>query len=459
MRGFRSTLILLVIFLGLLGYIYFYESKRPAGPTPETKAKVFTVESDKITELSLKAASGERSALKKSGGTWTLVQPEPTGADESEVSSITSSLANLEIQRVLEDNPTDLKQYGLAEPRVEVAYKTGGGDSKRLLIGDKTATGGDLYAKLPDEKRVFLIGGFLDGTFNKTTFNLRDKSVLKVEREKVDALEIDASDPKASHLRFEKKAGEDWTMTRPVAARADVPAVEGVIGRLQSAQMKSIVAPEAAKLAEYGLDKPALTVTIGAASARHQLLIGKEAPESAVYARAASRPMVFTVDKSIVDDIKKPVDDFRDKELFKFRAFNAERLEIARGKDTWVFEKSKGTGAADKEEKWKQVSPAAKDLDVSKMDTLLMKLSNLRAKSFPDGKVKTGIESPVLTVKAKYEGKEERVMFGRSGDNVYASRSGDPGAAQIEANDLNDVNKALDDLNAAAPAPEATKKP
>ncbi|MBI1876195.1 MAG: DUF4340 domain-containing protein [Acidobacteria bacterium] len=455
MRGFRSTLILLVIFLGLLAYIYFYESKRPAGGAPETKAKVFTVESDKIAELSVKAASGERSELKKSGGKWTLVKPEPTGVDESELSSITSSLANLEIQRVLEDNPTDLKQYGLAEARLEVGYKTESGDAKRLLIGDKTATGGDLYAKLPDERRVFLISGFLDGTFNKTPFNLRDKSILKFEREKVDALEIDAADPNGSHMRFGKKAGEDWTMARPVAARADVPAVEGVIGRLQSAQMKSIAASEAAKPSEYGLDKPALTVTIGAASARHQLTIGKEAPESAVYAREASRPMVFTVDKSIVDDIKKPVVDFRDKDLFKFRSFNAERLELTRAKDTWVFEKSKGAGG---EEKWKQVAPAPKDVDTAKMDTLLMKLSNLRAKSFPDAKVKTGLDSPVLTVKARFDGKEERVMFGRSGDNVYASRGGDPGAAQIEASDFTDSNKALDDLN-AAPAPETPKKP
>lgn len=455
MRGFRSTLILLAIFLGLLGYIYFYESKRPAGDTPETKAKVFTVESDKINELSVKAASGERTELKKTGGKWSLVQPEQTGVDESEISSITSGLSNLEIQRVVEENPADLKQYGLAEARVEVGYKTETGDTRRVLIGDKTATGGDLYAKLPNEKKVFLIAGYLDGTFNKTPFNLRDKGVLTFEREKVDALEIDASDPNGSHMRFEKKAGEDWNMTRPVAARADVPAVEGVIGRLQSAQMKSIVAPDAAKPSEYGLDKPALTVTIGAASARHQLLIGKEAPESAVFAREASRSMVFTVDKSIVDDIKKPVADFRDKDLFKFRSFNAERLELTRGKDTWVFEKSKGAGG---EEKWKQLSPAAKDLDTSKMDTLLMKLSNLRAKSFPEPKVKTGIESPALTVKARFDGKEERVVFGRSGDNVYAARGGDPGAAQIETTDFDDAGKALDDLN-AAPAPEAPKKP
>ncbi|MBI4476630.1 MAG: DUF4340 domain-containing protein [Acidobacteria bacterium] len=458
MRGFRSTLILLVVFLGLLGYIYFYESKRPAGDTPEAKPKVFTVEADKITELSVKAESGERSELRKSDGRWMLVKPEQQAVDESEVSSITSNLTNLEIQRVVEESPGDLKQYGLAEPRIEVGYRADGTE-KRLLIGGKTATGGDLYAKLPDENKIFLIAGYLDGSFNKTPFNLRDKAVLKFERDKVDAVEIASAAPNGTQMRFEKKPGEDWTMVRPVDARADVPAVEGVIGRLQSAQMKSIVAPDATKPAEYGLDKPAVTITVGAASARHQLTIGKEAPDSAVYARESARPLVFTVDKSLVDDIKKPVDDFRDKDLFKFRSFNAERLELTRGRDTWVFEKSKDSGG---QERWRQVSPSAKDVDSSKMDTLLMKVSNLRAKSFPvsdAAKIKTSLETPVLSVAAKYDGKDERVVFGRAGDNVYASRRGDAGAAQIETTDFDDVLKALDDLNAPAPAPEPMKKP
>lgn len=458
MRGFRSTLILLVVFLALLGYIYFYESKRPAGDAPEAKAKVFTVEADKITELSVKAQSGEQSELRKVDGKWTLVKPVQNPVNETEVSSMTSGLANLEIQRVVDEKPTDLKQYGLAEPRLDISYKAEGGDTKRVLIGEKTATGGDLYAKLPNENKVFLIAGYLDATFNKTPFNLRDKSILKVERDSVDALEIDVANPKGSDFRFEKKAGADWTMLRPVAARADVPAIEGLLGRLQSAQMKSIAASDASKPAEFGLDKPAVTITIGAASARHQLMIGKDAPDSAVYARESSRPIVFTIDKSVIDDLKKPVDDFRDKDLFKFRSFNAERLELSRGKETWAFEKTKGKDGADT---WKQVGPAAKDVDAAKMDAVLTKTSNLRAKSFPDAKVKTGVDSPVLTIKARFDGKEERVVFGKSGDNVFALRSDDASAAQVETADFNDLTKALDDLNAPAPpaAPDPAKKP
>ena len=114
------------------------------------------------------------------------MQPAAAPPDEAAVSGITSNLASVEIQRVIDENPADLKEFGLAEPRVEVAFKAGG-QERRLQIGQKTPPGTDVYAKLADQKKVFLISSYLDSTFNRGTFDLRDKSVLKLDREKIDA--------------------------------------------------------------------------------------------------------------------------------------------------------------------------------------------------------------------------------------------------------------------------------
>ena len=84
MRGFRSTFVLLLVLLGLVGYIYFYEMKRPAtSETAEQKQKVFTVEADKIAEVDVKSASGDRTVLKKTGDAWRIVQPIDVKADET----------------------------------------------------------------------------------------------------------------------------------------------------------------------------------------------------------------------------------------------------------------------------------------------------------------------------------------------------------------------------------------
>ncbi|MCX6537922.1 MAG: DUF4340 domain-containing protein [Acidobacteria bacterium] len=444
MRGFRSTFILLVVFLGLLGYVYFYGEKKPLGKDAgEPKQKVFTVEADKIEELQVKPAKGDRSVLKKVNGAWTMVEPAQTKADESEVTSIATNLASLERQRVVDDNPADISQYGLATPRVEVAFrKSGDKDVTRLFLGEKTPTGGDLYAKLPTEKRVFLVSSFLDGTFNRTAFDLRDKKVLVFDREKASALEVVSKDGPVTLALVDTR----WQVTKPIAARADASAVDGAIGRIQTAQMKSFVADDVPEkdLAKYGLDKPDVTVTVVSGSVRATLAIGKGAEGGNLYARDVSRPMVFTVEAALATDLKKKADDYRPRDLFEFKPFTITRLEITRGAATVAFEKSKSKDGA---EKWRRVGQV-KDLDQPNVDALLSSLSSIVVDKYVDSTTKTGIGSPVAVVVAKFDDgkKEEKVTFGKVGSDVFAARSGDAGAAQIAATKLDDMLKSLDAL-------------
>jgi hypothetical protein len=238
MRGLRSFLLLLVVGVPLVGFA-IYESKRDA-PETDKKDKVFSVEADKIEELTVKAESGEQTTLRKSGADWQIVQPIAAKSDSAEIAGITSGLAGLEQQRLIDENPSDVAEYGLAPPRMEIAFKAGGREH-RLLVGRKTPPGTDLYAKLGDEKKVFLIPSYLEGTFNKKTFDFRDKTVLTLDRDKIDRLGVVTP---TRTLQF-AKSGSEWTMTAPLAARADFTSVDGLVSRLNTLQMKSIVADNA----------------------------------------------------------------------------------------------------------------------------------------------------------------------------------------------------------------------
>jgi hypothetical protein len=447
MRGVRSLLVLFVVLAGLVGYIYFVESKKPERTGEgEPKAKVFTVTSDKIDEVRVRAASGDRTLLRMTNGAWQMVEPSAMKADEAEVTAIASNLASLEMQRVVDEQPADLKQYGLAQPRVEIAFRASGDKADQTLqLGDKTATGGDMYAKYGNQPRVFLVSAYLDSTFNKTTFDLRDKAILSFERNKADAIEIAGSDRTLQIA----KTGEDWKLTKPVEAKADYGTVEALIGRVQTAQMKAIAANDVTDPKQYGFDKPEVTVTIGAGSSRATLIVGKAGEAGTFFARDQARPMVFAVEASLVDELKKPADTYRRKDLFEYRSFTANRIEITRGKETMAFEKTKGQGK-DAQEKWRQVLPAAKDVDAAKIDTFLTRLSNLRAESFlaPDDKSKTGLDAPAAIVVVRFEDgkKQERVVFGKVGTDVFASRAGEPGAAKVATFDFDEAMKGLDDI-------------
>jgi len=448
MRGLWSTLGLAVVLAGLGAYIYFVTLKTPEADTGPKKEKVFAaLEPDKIEELKVLSAAGDATTVKKQGAAWQVTQPIAAPAADSEVSGITSALGQLEITRVIDENPANLNDYGLSNPRIEIDFKASGDkDYRKLFVGEKSPTGGDLFARRNDDKKVFLIPAFQETTFNKTTFDLREKSVLKFDREKVDGLDVDAG---GKQLVIAKDGG-DWKITKPVQTRADFGSVEGLVGRLQTVQMKSIASDNAtpADLKKYGLDKPAVTVNLNAGSAKATLLIGGKAADNTVYARDTSKPAVVTLESALVDELKKSADEYRRKDIFEFRPFNADRVELTRNGQTAVFEKVKGQGD-NAQDKWRRVSPTAGDLDKEKIDGLLSKLSNMRATSFAESTAKTGLDKPALTVSVKFdEGKkEEKAAFGQAGSDVYVARPTEAGAAKVDAADFNEAIKSLDELS------------
>ncbi len=441
MRGLRF-IILLIIAIPIAWYAYYDSTKGPIDDSPK-RDKVFAVEADKIEELEIKSESGDRTTLRRKGTDWEIVQPVTAPSDQGAVSGITSNLTSVEIQRVIDEKPADLKEYGLADPRVEVAFKANG-QQRRLQLGQKTPSGSDVYAKLSDDPKVFLVSSYLDSTFNRGTFDLRDKSVLKLDREQIDTMEVTATGRTA---RFEKKSGE-WQITQPPAGRADGSAIDGLVSRVSSVQMKSVV-PDASDLKQYGLDKPAATVRLGSGSSQATLVIGGAADaEASVYAKDLSRPAVFTIDSTLLDDLKKDPSEYRQKDLFDARTFNTTRLEIVRTGQTTVFEKTKVKDKDGKEEeKWRQTAPSARDIDAAKIEALMSAATGARATSFVDSTAKTGLDKPELSMAFKYdEGKEERVTFARSGGSAYAARVGSPGAAKIETSVIDAIVKALEDL-------------
>jgi len=445
-RG-RSTLILFVVALAVGGYLYFVESKRPVADE-NAKVKVFATDAAKINQLQVKSSTGEVTGLRKGADDiWTIVQPVEAPADRNNVSDIVTSLANLEEEREVDANASDLGRYGLAEPRIDVTFHVEGEkEPHQILFGDKTPAGTGIYAKRPSGNRVFLVGTSLDTTLDKSTFDFRDKTALALDEGKVDSIELASS---AETVRLEK-AGEEWKLVKPIAAPADFVGVNGLLGQLQSAQMTALKdRPEDLKdLKQYGLDRPQIVATIGMGTSTVKLELGTEADPSSVWARDPSKAMVFSINNGVAEELKKKTADFRRKEVFEFRPYNTARFEITRGDATRAFERVKGTGE-NAVDTWKQVAPSEKTVDSSNFEGALLDFSNLRAESFVDrAGPATGHTTPAAVIVVKFDDgkKEERVTIGTAGSAAYAVRPDQPGALKIEAGKYEAAIKKLDSI-------------
>ena len=456
MRGARSTLILLVVFVALGAYVYLVELERPpASETPPNESLLGTPAKE-FSRLTIDVENEETVVTRTDDGTgWQVTAPVEAPADDVQVSSVTSALASLEIRRVIDEAAVDLAPFGLIEPLVEVGFlRSGDAQEQRLLIGDATPTGGERYAMLADSGRVVLIASNLDTTFGKSTFDLRDKAILGFDTSEVDQFQIELD---GRSFRLAKNADE-WRLQEPWDVRADFSTVEGAVGRLSTGQMRSVATEgtpdtetEEDVFAGYGLSEPRLTATIRLGSATATLLVGDQAPDGTSYAKDASRSVVFTIDSSLATDLERSADEYRDKALFDFRPFNASWLEVVRSDTTVVFEEA-GSEGEESEPSWTRVSPQSGDVDRGQMDDLLAKLSNLRAESFIESRAERGLDETMVlaTVAVRFNAdgaqdadEEERVTLWRSGDATYGVHGDEPGAAVLDTSAVDDALEAL----------------
>ena len=141
-----------------------------------------------------------------------------------------STIESLEVGRVVNDNPASVKEFGLDPPKSSVAFKLAGETTfHRLNLGEKTPTGSDLYARVEGQPRLLLIGAFNSDSLNRTTFDLREKAVLKFQRDGVDMMKLEGSGTPAVALT---RKAEDWRLTEPVSAKADFGTVDGIVGQI-----------------------------------------------------------------------------------------------------------------------------------------------------------------------------------------------------------------------------------
>jgi len=469
MRGGRSFIILIAVAAALGGYIYFVENKRDLSSPTEKKDKVFAnVEAGKIEEVEVHASAGDVTHLKKEGDKWSLVAPATGEADSNEISALTSTLGSLDIQRVVDDQPKSVKDFGLEPARLTVAFRQSGETAmKKLEIGSKSPTGADVYARVEGQPRVLLLSSFVEDSLNKTTFNLQDKTVLKFDRNAADTVKTEVTGQPALSLA---RKNDQWRFTAPMDARADFSAVDALVQQVFSAKMKSVVTPQepsAADIKKYGLDKPQAVVTIGAGSSRASLAIGGKMDDTSFYARDLARPGVFTVEPMLLDGLKKKSDDLRVKDAFEFRTFTARSVDLTLDGKTYAYAKVKAEPKKDdkkdakKDEKkdaaappepppadvWKETKPAAKDVDQTKITDLLTDISNLKAEKFTEKPITNGQELVVIARFGEESAtKEERVTLRKSGDVVQATRAGEAGAAVIPTADFDKIVKQLKEL-------------
>ncbi|HBM73965.1 MAG TPA: hypothetical protein DD429_00205, partial [Clostridiaceae bacterium] len=111
----KNLIVLAAVFVLLLGAFIYVKNKPSAGSNTESEAKKIKLEvydQNKIKKMMI-ASEKNTLELEKDGDTWKLKPDTNIKLDQTSVGSIATSFANLYADRIVDDNPGDIEQYGL----------------------------------------------------------------------------------------------------------------------------------------------------------------------------------------------------------------------------------------------------------------------------------------------------------------------------------------------------------
>jgi hypothetical protein len=476
---FWKTGLALLVLAGLGAYVWFVERKHEPKPEGQReKVTVLAVDKAKAKELSLTAAGGETIRLVKEGSGWKVTAPFTSPADTSAVDSMLTSLEKLEADEVVVEQTANLAEFGLDKPsRTVTAVVEGAPAPLSVEFGAKSPDGSSVYARTPAATKVYLVPSWVEGTFDKKPFDLRDRDLLHVKRDDVRQLEV--TGPEGSYTLARTDAGE-WAFTKPLATRAGRWSVDGLLGTIENLRMDSVAAEAATDVKPFGLDKPVRTVSLVLKDGSTRTLeIGAAAPDPTAapaptptlspsplkrgekakppekpkptkyYARQAGTGLVAVVPATLFDDLAKGMGELRAKRLLEVATYETEGFEVVAGgvKKTYVKSTTKDKDGFDKTQ-WKRTAPDAKDLETTKVEDALFKMGGVEVSEFvdqPQAPAAYGLDAPVLKVTVKAKG-ESWIEVGKKDGSVYARRNGDSAVLKLDPTKAEELLKAFSEL-------------
>jgi len=394
---FRSTLILLVVFAALGGYVYFaeYRGHDEREKQEASKKKLFSEPLKDVTALSLTFPDHKMSAVKKDDKHWEFTEPQGLDADSDEWDMLVSSLSQIEKGGAVSAS-TNLAQYGLDKPVVEVTAKLKDGKSVGVLFGSENPKKSDNYAKLADSPDVFLSPVSGSKSFQKSLTDLRNKKVLEFALDDINSIRIEDG---KTLMEFQK-SGMDWLIKKPLDLKADAEEISGFLSAIQSARATSF-ADSGLTLMSAGLAPVTTKVTLHDAKANTDkiLSIGKSPETDKYYARDESRTAIMIINKDVPAKARRPLIDWRDRSIAHFDQGSIDELEIVRGPEK-ISVRKQGSD-------WKLADGRKAQMD--KISSLLLAVEFERAQEIIDspGNPSTyGLDKPRIEVTLRQAGKD-----------------------------------------------------
>lgn len=424
--------------------------------------KLTDLTSAQVNRVAIKSAAGEIE-LEKKNGHWSSLKPLAARGDDAKIGDLISHAATAQIASFVADS-ANLAAYGLQEPRGTISLFSEGAEKPVVLqIGANPKDEKDkIYARLSTRESVVVLPKAVADLLETKPNDLRDKSLLRVESDIVDRITIDGAG--REKIVLARKA-ESWVRKADKDLPVNVAEATRLLTDLQNQQVAAFEADVATDLPKYGLDEPAVKVTLSSYSSENTpetkagdrpivtVLFGKIEGDK-VYAKLDEEPFIVSLPKSALDGIRTDPIQWQELAIYKMKPEEITAVEVTRGEQPPVsLEREK--------DKWK-LAKGDGNLNQVNAQSLVNTLSSLRAVRWNGAaKPEDGLDKPtvVVTFKTSANTAGRLIVGAMSADEMWnATGDGLTGVFAVSKPDEEALVLPLID-KPAAPAPPAQPAP
>jgi len=346
---------------------------------------------------------------------WHLTEPMKALGDKARIQSLINDIDKLRIRRFLKQS-SDFSSYGPVQVQVGLREKDEALPTLFFLGAPHDQDPGFVYAWTEDNPWICLTDSAMLEALAITLYEMRNKTVTKFDSDKVELLEIERGKEQILLEKRDLLQSRDWWLKQPMEWKANTHAVENLLFEMESLIALDFVEDQPQDVSPYGLKQPRARVTVHLSPNAEKepertqtLLIGNtvvgksDSSRRHLYAMREGSNTVVKIAFGIWDEVNRSSEDFRDKTILSFNAWDARAITVEHPDRTLELERLESGN-------WMILEPISSQAQSSKVTDLLYLIDELKAIEFiennPSDLTPYGLDHPRVSLKLTLRDKD-----------------------------------------------------
>lgn len=344
MRFKALSLFGLVLSLLIL-YLLLFEipSGKKKGEEEIRSKKVLLFKEEDVKGFEIRSDIYDLTVVRDASMGWKITEPIRTDPDPGRINRFIALLENMEVKRVVEESPSDLKIFGLDRPDMYILLMLKDRE-ERIMLGDRGPIKNTLYIKKGGDDKIFLADDRLREEIPDKFSTWRRALVLPFDMSGVDEIRLEYRD----RSFIINKNNDKWTLKRPIETVADQGEVNDLLSSLSRLSTHKFIDDGKEDLIKK-ISPPILKAGLKIKGEEKGISFypppGKE--KGIIYAATVNEDPIYMIDEILFKGVDKDLFRLREKQALDLKEKSVAGIEIRKdneliklikAKDDWIID-------------------------------------------------------------------------------------------------------------------------